>query len=404
MRSQLVTTHSAQLNFYTMSLQSIAIFCRVVDNFGDIGVCWRMARQMQAEYGLAVQLWVDDLSSFQKICAPVVPHLARQSIVGVDVICWSDAGLALLEAGAIAASDAVIEGFGCNLPDRYFALMQAQAPAPVWLNLEYLSAESWVESCHGLPSHHPQTGMRKYFYFPGFTAQTGGLLAEGDLPARRGAFQAEHGQAQFWQRMQIEPDPAELKIGIFCYPHAPLRELLDILQNGAQPVLALIAHGVATEQVSQFLQKPVVPGASLSRGNLRLHVLPFVEQSAYDELLWAMDLNFVRGEDSFVRAQWAAKPMLWHIYPQEEGAHLEKLQAFLALYTAQLEPSASAAVHALAFGWNAAPDSQDLASSWQSYSSHLLALRKHSEQWMESLTKHGNLVAQMLQFIRQKQS
>ncbi len=389
-----------------MSIHSIAIFCRVVDNFGDIGVCWRMARQMQSEYGLAVQLWVDDLSSFQNICSQVLPQLARQNIAGVDIICWGESGLALLATGEIPASDAVIEGFGCNLPESYFDLMLAQSPAPVWLNLEYLSAEAWVESCHGLPSHHPQTGMRKYFYFPGFTPKTGGLLAEGNLSERRCTFQAGQGLVQFWQSMPIQPDPAELKVGIFCYPHAPLQELFSIWQNSAssvQQVLVLIAEGVASEQVSQFLRQPAIAGASAKRGNLRLCVLPFIEQSEYDELLWAMDINFVRGEDSFVRAQWAAKPMLWHIYPQDEAVHLEKLQAFLAHYSAQLEPAASAALQALALRWNAAPASQDLAICWHSFMQHLPALQIHSERWAQALASRGDLVAQMLQFIKQKQ-
>ena len=43
------------------------IFCTVVDNYGDIGVCWRLARQLAAEHGFAVRLWVDDLASFARL-------------------------------------------------------------------------------------------------------------------------------------------------------------------------------------------------------------------------------------------------------------------------------------------------------------------------------------------------
>ncbi|MBY0444112.1 MAG: elongation factor P maturation arginine rhamnosyltransferase EarP, partial [Burkholderiales bacterium] len=35
------------------------IFCRVIDNYGDIGVCWRLARQLSFEHGFAVRLMVD---------------------------------------------------------------------------------------------------------------------------------------------------------------------------------------------------------------------------------------------------------------------------------------------------------------------------------------------------------
>ena len=37
------------------------IFCNVVDNFGDIGVCWRLACNL-ASRGKRVRLWVDDVS------------------------------------------------------------------------------------------------------------------------------------------------------------------------------------------------------------------------------------------------------------------------------------------------------------------------------------------------------
>ena len=39
------------------------IFCSVVDNFGDIGVCWRLARRLSAGLGQQVRLWVDDLAA-----------------------------------------------------------------------------------------------------------------------------------------------------------------------------------------------------------------------------------------------------------------------------------------------------------------------------------------------------
>ena len=40
------------------------IFCTVIDNYGDIGICWRLARQLRVDDGQRVRLWVDDLTSF----------------------------------------------------------------------------------------------------------------------------------------------------------------------------------------------------------------------------------------------------------------------------------------------------------------------------------------------------
>ena len=47
------------------------VFCAVVDNYGDIGVCWRLSRQLAAEHGIAVRLWVDDLKPFARLCPAV---------------------------------------------------------------------------------------------------------------------------------------------------------------------------------------------------------------------------------------------------------------------------------------------------------------------------------------------
>ncbi|MBI3230528.1 MAG: elongation factor P maturation arginine rhamnosyltransferase EarP [Burkholderiales bacterium] len=383
-----------------MALHTLALFCRVVDNFGDIGVCWRLARQLQREYSVQVQLWVDDLRSFQTLCPQVDVNAVRQSVFGIDILHWCDAALDLLSSGEVAVSEAVIEGFGCALPEAYFAQMRTQARAPVWLNLEYLSAESWVESCHALPSIHPQTGMRKHFFFPGFSAQTGGLLAESDLAARRTAFQANTiAQQHFWQSLPLQPASDEINIGLFCYPGAPLAELFDAWQSGPQKILCSVAQGVVSEKIAAFLQQPALAGAHGARGNLRLQVLPFIEQSAYDQLLWAMDLNFVRGEDSFVRAQWAARPMLWHIYPQEEGAHLDKLDAFLARYSSEMSPELASACREMSLMWNGVGQLEQLAASWQRYCTLLPQFRQAAIAWETSLQQNGHLAANLMQMI-----
>jgi uncharacterized repeat protein (TIGR03837 family) len=80
---------------------------------------------------------------------------------------------------------------------------------------------------------------------------------------------------------------------------------------------------------------------------LSIVYLPQLTQTNYDHLLWSCDLNFVRGEDSLVRAIWAAKPFIWQIYPQHDGAHHAKLDAFLQLMDA---PASLKTAH---IAWNA---------------------------------------------------
>ncbi len=337
------------------------IFCNVIDNYGDIGVCWRLARKLANEHGLAVRLWVDDLHSLTRLCHEADAALESQRCRGVEVRLWSKSFPDVEPAGL------VIEAFACKLPQAYTEAMAAQQNKPVWVNLEYLSAEDWVEGCHKLPSPHPSLPLVKYFFFPGFTKQTGGLLLECDLLARRDAFQNDAKQQQaFWQSTGIATPTADtLKVSLFAYENAALAGLFDVWASGTQPVLCLVPEGRILPQVKRYFEdvgRDISRYASCvginpdlqnySRGNLQVRVLPFAEQERYDELLWACDVNFVRGEDSWVRAQWAGKPFIWQIYPQHDAVHLKKLDAFLMLYGKQLGLPAIKALQGLWQAWN----------------------------------------------------
>ena len=67
------------------------IFCSVVDNYGDIGVCWRLARQLSSELEQSVRLWVDDLASFRHSAAASILRLSRSGLRGVEVRHWGAA-------------------------------------------------------------------------------------------------------------------------------------------------------------------------------------------------------------------------------------------------------------------------------------------------------------------------
>jgi uncharacterized repeat protein (TIGR03837 family) len=264
--------------------------------------------------------------------------------------------------------DWVIEAFACKLPERYVAWMATLEPKPVWLNLEYLSAEAWVEGCHQLPSPHPLLPLIKYFYFPGFTSKTGGLLVEQDLLNRRKSFQQDWVQQRlFWQSINVPVPAADtLKISLFSYENAALDWLFDNWVRGDREVLCLVPEGLIQPRIEQYFKKyfsesnfPEINEIddsirfknchrSYGRGHLQVYCLPFLTQESYDLLLWACDINFVRGEDSFVRAQWAGKPFVWHIYPQHDGVHLNKIRAFMTLYCAGLTAEAA---QALALMW-----------------------------------------------------
>ncbi|HEX8885701.1 MAG TPA: elongation factor P maturation arginine rhamnosyltransferase EarP [Noviherbaspirillum sp.] len=377
--------------------RSLELFCRVVDNFGDIGVCWRLARQLAGEHGIAVRLWVDDLASFKRICAEVDQAAEEQLRQGVVVRRWHEA-MALPAPADIG--DAVVEAFGCVLPPAFEQAMAQRPVPPVWINLEYLSAEDWVTGCHGLPSPHPRLPLTKYFFFPGFEAGTGGLLCEAGLEARRAAFAADAMQrANFLADLGVRPAPDALLISLFCYPQAPLTALLNALRDDQRPSLMLVPQGVASAQLAAWAGRLPAPGEVLQAGSLSIQQVPFLDQPGYDRLLWCCDLNFVRGEDSMVRAQWAQRPLVWQIYPQQEDAHRVKLDAFLALYCAGMAPEVMQACRNAWHAWNG---DGDIGARWPALRASLPALQAHMAAWCERLRGLGDLAGNLLDFIAKR--
>jgi uncharacterized repeat protein (TIGR03837 family) len=144
-------------------------------------------------------------------------------------------------------------------------------------------------------------------------------------------------------------------------------------------------------------------GALVTRGSLEVRVVPFVPQERYDEALWSADCAFVRGEDSFVRAQWAKMPFVWHIYPQDERAHWRKLDAFLALYCSGMPDRAAAAVHGMWRAWNqleGAPAT--VGEAWDRYWDSASVLRAHAVRWADQLFETGELAENLAEFCRDK--
>ena len=382
----------------SVSSTSLAIFCKVVDNYGDIGICWRLSRQLQREHATDVTLWVDNLESFRRICPAVSPEAGVQLVEGVTVRHWRGQDEVFSPADV---ADIVIEFFACDIPPGYIDAMAQCQPRPVWLNLEGLTAEEWVEGCHTLPSMHPRLPLTKHFFFPGFTSKTGGLLGEAALDEQRRQFQSDPSAVSgFLAGLGVTADEmAATKVSLFCYPDAPVAGLFSAWQAGESPVTCLVPEGVAVEAVQAFLGSSPTPGAAGTRGALTVRVLPFVAQPEYDRLLWACDVNFVRGEDSFVRAQWAGKPFVWHIYPQDENLHHVKLRAFLQRYAAGIDSLVQ-----FSLAWNGALQADagqgGWTGLWQALVSDMPRIGRRADEWRGEMAALGDLARNMLNFAR----
>ena len=291
------------------------IFCTVIDNHGDLGVCWRLTRQLR-DAGQRVRLWVDDASALSWMA----PTAAQEP--GIEVKAWAQASNAATLV-ALPPADVWVEAFGCEIPEAFVAhAVASRSRQPAWINLESLSAEDWVPRMHALPSpvmSGPAKGWTKRFFYPGFTPDTGGLLREADLLERQQAFNQSN-RAAWRQRHALQLQPGGRLISLFCYEPAALPQLLQQLVG--TPDHLLVPPGRPLAAVQQALE-----GMHLQP---RWSALPYTDQNGFDEMLWACDLNFVRGEDSLVRALWTGQPFVWHIYPQDDNAHHAKLEAFLA--------------------------------------------------------------------------
>lgn len=373
------------------------VFCNVIDNYGDIGVAWRLARDLARNSELEVRLWVDDLDAFRRIWPGIEANVSQQVSDGVVVRAWRT------PFADTPPADVVIEAFGCALPEPYLLAMSARVPPPVWINLEYLTAESWAAAHHGLPSPHPKLPLTKHFFFPGYIPGTGGLLVERAFTEKRRAFLRE-GLPAFWRRLGVDaPQADELHVSLFAYENAALPALLDAWAADARPVTCLVPEGRIIPQLEAWLAVAAIRAGEMhQRGALRLHVLPFVNQDDYDRLLWACALNFVRGEDSCVRAQLAARPLVWQAYPQTEGAHWQKIDALLALYAEGLDATSAHANGALWRHWNGMPEGAGIADSWRAFRLRGEVIARHAEAWQQRLIGQGGLTEKLLDFVEKR--
>ena len=228
-------------------------------------------------------------------------------------------------------------------------------------------------------------------------------MREAELPARRAAFNANpDARAALWRDLGFAPPASsDRTVSLFGYENANVDALLSACSNGEQNVVVAVPPSQLRQQVCRFFgEDPRDDGATLCRGRLEARLIPFLAQPRYDELLWGCGWNFVRGEDSFVRAQWACAPFVWQIYRQENDAHLVKMEAFLSLYLEGLEPAAAAALAGLWRSWNGS--GQSLAESWAGLQTHFASLQAQATRWEQRLAEMPDLATNLVIFCSER--
>lgn len=376
----------------------VDLFCTVIDNFGDAGVCWRLAKRFEAMQA-RIRFIVRGVQTLQKLVPTLQSHdwqSGPANVGAIEVWAW-EAFEAKLKATpeAFEVGELVVETFGCVLPlayeERLELAWQTRACPPFYINLDYLSAESWVESCHKVWGLHPRFSFKKLWYFPGFTDQTGGVMIEDDYERQRNAFQA-HRTA--WLT-RYGADPTATTVFVFSYVSYPLQTLLDgLLQFAQHQRLNILLANDATGATLQTLWQQRLKACDRAtqtwlQTQARVITLPFIEQAHFDEILWACDTAFIRGEDSFVRAQLAQKPFVWSVYPIEDGGHEIKLQAWLQRLKSYAENNKEFSNYEmLATHWlHKAVTANDIAN----YLANFQALTPVFQAWGQRLLARGDL-------------
>lgn len=378
---------------HTDTLPAAWLFCRVIDNYGDIGVSLRLARRLN-EAGFQVALWHDHPAALAKLLGgvPLPADIRAHHWQG-------DATESIAAELAAAAPALVIETFGCDLPPA--ALAAVRTHRPLWLNWEYLSAEPWAEAMHGKPSLQAD-GTEKYFWLMGFSETSGGLLREAGYLKKQQAFLANPAAQAALRRHLGLPETPRRAVQCFCFGYTGAQwadwlaawqatgEALDVWLADQQIIHSLRQVGAIPEHALHE------PGSVWQAGTVRLIRIGFVPQAEFDAVLWLADMAIVRGEDSFVRAQLAGTPLLWHIYPQDEQAHLPKLHAFW--HKAAAFAPLPAAHQALSDDLNHAATLTPAAraESWRQLLQQLPQWRQAAEQWQVELLRQPDAVERVL--------
>lgn len=378
------------------SMAEAWVFVRVIDNYGDAGVGWRLSCLLAEYLHMHVRLWIDDTDALNKL----VPAPEKQARITIEA--WQ--GDAMMQQQLSAAADPVlvIETFGCELPPQ--VLERIRQCRPLWLNWEYLTAEDWAVGLHAMSSLQPN-GLEKYFWFMGIDADSGGLLREPDYLAEREKFRQQPKlQHAFRQEYGLPLQHTGQLWLVFAYTSGQWAQWMAMWQQADTPVTLWLAGGQVIESLRAA--KLIAPeelqqeGDICELGNVTLVRIPFVPQAAFDRLLWLADAAIVRGEDSFVRALWAGLPFFWHIYRQDDDVHLQKLHSFWFKAMQGWPAELRQAFTVLSDDLNGAGAVSSLKreQAWQYLCAHWQSWVKSAAAWSEMLHGQDNALEKLARF------
>ena len=317
-----------------MKVNSIDIFCEIIDNFGDIGVVYRISKELKKIFqNVRIRIVLNRLEEFKAINKKV-KDTDYQEIDGL--ICVTEKYVKE-NIETFGVSDVFIEAFGCNVSEEY--VKQAKENSKLWINLEYLSGEKWIEDFHLCESLIDSKTLKKIFFMPGFSEKSGGVIIDSGFLERM-KFGKEN-RDEVFKKYFKDFDLKDKFIGtVFSY-EKNFENLLETLKNYEKETVLLLMGEKTQKSFSEILKKNLTEdyGNIVKYGKITMIYSDFFSQEEYEEIISASDFNFTRGEDSFVRGIISGKPFMWHIYLQEEKAHMDKIKAFTERFKESVEVS-----------------------------------------------------------------
>ena len=343
-----------------MLISTIDIFCEVIDNYGDVGVAYRLAREFKRIYSNKQLRFIinktEELDLIKK--AEDITIIAYKNIDKIET-----------------PADLIIETFACNIPETY--MNKALKTSKLIINLEYFSSENWVDDFH-LQESFLGGNLKKYFFIPGLSEKSGGIILDKEFLDRKNKVQENR---EYYLKQFNINENYDLIISVFSY-EKNFDNFLKTLQKLDKKVLLLLLSEKTQKNFIKYFDN------NDYYDKIKAVKLPFFTYDKYEELLALCDVNLVRGEDSFVRALLLGKPFLWHIYPQDENAHIIKLESFLEKYC---------------------PNNKELKETFINYNinkddfsyffENLDEIKKYNEKYTDYLIENCNLMNKLINFI-----
>lgn len=345
-----------------MKIESIDIFCEVIDNYGDVGVSYRLARELKKYYPLKkIRLIIDKTDEL---------NLIKKNFDNIEIIKFSELN------EQIKTSDLIIECFACNIPCIY--MEKAYTESKILINLEYFSSEDWIEDFHLQESFLGKGNLRKFFFMPGISPKSGGLIIDNDFIKRKET--VEKNRSFYLKKFNLE-EGYDLIGSIFSY-EKNFEELISTLNKLGKKILLLIMSEKTQRNFIKYFDNVN------KYDKIQFVKLPFYPYDEYEEILSLCDFNFVRGEDSFARALLLGKPFLWHIYPQTENTHMIKLKSFLNRYCPDCKELKDSFIR-----YNSSDD------SYEYFFKNLNKIEEHNKKYSQYLLKNCNLIKNLNNFL-----